>query len=228
MYILVIILLIFIIFIYFENTENYSASNNDNVNIFTSIYKNNEWGKDISNDFKGSSGPGSSYELNKNEYIPFLKEFIKNNNIRSVADLGCGDWQFSKYIYPELRNIRYDGYDAYEEVINSNRKKYPQFNFHHLDFIKNKENIASADLCILREVLQHWCNRDIISLLTYCIDTRKFRYILICNCCKNFEKKDISNGDFRTLTAEKYPLNIFQPEILFHYDSDTKEVSLIS
>lgn len=32
-----------------------------------------------------------------------MRKFIKEHDIQSVADLGCGDWQFSPYIYHDLK-----------------------------------------------------------------------------------------------------------------------------
>lgn len=44
--------------------------------IFTQIYETDHWGSNNNPEYKGSSGPGSSVELNKNTYIPFLRKFI--------------------------------------------------------------------------------------------------------------------------------------------------------
>lgn len=40
-----------------------------------------------------------------------MRKFIKENAIQSVVDLGCGDWQFSPYIYHDL-DVAYLGYDV--------------------------------------------------------------------------------------------------------------------
>lgn len=48
--------------------------------------------------------------------IEFVRRFIKENSIKSVVDLGCGDWQFSPYIYHDLF-VAYVGYDVVLPVI---------------------------------------------------------------------------------------------------------------
>ena len=48
--------------------------------------------------------------------IEFVRRFIKENSIKSVVDLGCGDWQFSPYIYHDL-SVAYVGYDVVLPVI---------------------------------------------------------------------------------------------------------------
>ena len=45
-----------------------------------------------------------------------MRKFIKENAIQSVVDLGCGDWQFSPYIYHDL-GVAYTGYDVVLPVI---------------------------------------------------------------------------------------------------------------
>ena len=74
---------------------------------------------------------GSSFLENASPYIEFLKNFIKENNIRTVVEVGCGDWKVSRYIPWE--DAQYHGYDVVKSVINRNKKKIlapPPFNFH--------------------------------------------------------------------------------------------------
>ena len=86
---------------------------------FTYIYDNEKWGKN-----KGS-GEGSRPKFNQ-EYIPFLEDFLKTNNIKSVIDFGCGDWQFSRYIdwgdkpFSTMPKIDYLGLDVVDSVIDNN------------------------------------------------------------------------------------------------------------
>ena len=70
--------------------------------IFTNIYEKNLWGNNRNVMYNGSSGLGSSLEYNKDHYIPFLQNFIKTHNIKTVVDLGCGDFVCGKMIYNNL------------------------------------------------------------------------------------------------------------------------------
>jgi SAM-dependent methyltransferase len=54
------------------------------------------------------------------EYRTFLERFLHMNNIRSVVDIGCGDWQFSRFI--NWGNIRYVGLDVVPSVVDANQK----------------------------------------------------------------------------------------------------------
>ena len=197
----------------------------DHLSVFTSIYEDNKWGNNGSTTYKGSSGFGSSLTFNKEKYIPFIIDFIKGNNIETVVDLGCGDWQSSHLIYQEFDNIKYTGYDAYEKVIINNKTNYPQYNFVHLDIVNNIDQIEKADLCIIKDVLQHWPTQDIYKLLDQ-ITHNKFKYILITNCrTQNYDDQDIVIGEWRQLTANMNPLKKYNPIVLMYYN--TKEISLI-
>lgn len=198
-------------------------------NIFTNIYKNNIWGNNNNINYSGSSGIGSDIEKNINTYIPFMKKFIIDNNITKIIDLGCGDFRIGPFIYHELENIEYIGYDIYEKIIDYNKKLYslPKYNFIHFDFFNNKNIIQSGDLCILKDVIQHWRLDDIYIFLDYLVESKKFKYILICNCFYQTEDNtDISEtGKFRPLTCDLLPLKKYNPKKFYCYY--TKEISVI-
>jgi hypothetical protein len=194
--------------------------------IFTNIYENCDWGDNHNPSYKGSSGYGSCLEYNTH-YIQLLKKLINEKNIGSVVDLGCGDFCCGKAIYDDL-NVKYTGYDTYQKIIQSHKDCYkdPKYKFITLDFYNNKEQIVSADLCILKDVLQHWSTYDIYHFLNYIVNTKKFKYILICNCCnQKYDGQDTITGAWRALTGNLFPLKRYHPIILSTYNS--KEISLI-
>jgi hypothetical protein len=194
---------------------------------FTMIYENKIWGDNKNTNYNGSSGDGSRINYNENTYIPFIKKFINDNNIKTIVDLGCGDFVCGPLIYNDL-DILYTGYDVYNKVIENNSTNNPssKYEFTHLDFYNNKEQIKSAELCILKDVLQHWSLDKINIFLDYLIESKKFKYILITNCCNQVtDNTDILVGQFRDLSCDFFPLKKYNPIKLFNYY--TKEVSLI-
>lgn len=199
----------------------------DNISIFTSIYENKVWADNKHKNYSGSSGEGSSVYVNYFTYIPFLKKFILENNIKSISDLGCGDFRCGKLIYDDL-DIIYNGYDAYNKVVENNKLENPnpKYNFYHLDFCNNKDKIITGDLCILKDVLQHWRLQDITDFLDYIVENKMFKYILITNCCNQIaDNTDIETGGWRQLSCDFFPLKKYNIKKLFNYY--TKEVSLI-
>jgi len=195
--------------------------------VFTTVYENKVWGNNNNTEYNGSSGGGSEVNYNKDTYVPFLKKFIVDNKIKNIVDLGCGDFKCGKLIYDSL-DISYIGYDAYKKIIdyNSTQHTLSKYSFKHLDFCNNKESIINGELCILKDVIQHWSLDNIYTFLDYLVENKKFKYILICNC--SFQRQndtDIQNGDFRPLSCEYLPLKKYNPIKLYNYD--TKEVSVI-
>lgn len=196
--------------------------------IFTHIYEKKIWGNNYNNHYNGSSGDGSSINYNKNSYVNFLKKFIIDNNIKTIIDLGCGDFMCGPYIYSDL-DIKYKGYDVYKKVVdfNSNQYSKSKYEFIHLDFCNEKEKIDGGDLCILKDVIQHWSLKDIYTFLDYLVENKIFKYILICNCCfQNIDNPEIPIGHFRCLSCDYLPLKKYNPKKLYNYN--TKEVSVIT
>lgn len=195
--------------------------------VFTNIYENCLWDNNNNTEYKGGSGGGSRIDYNKNTYVHFLKKFILDNNIKNVVDLGCGDFLCGKLIYDDL-DISYTGYDAYNKIIEYHSTQYPlpKYTFVHLDFCNNKEMIIDGELCILKDVLQHWSLHNIYNFLDYLFETKKFKYILICNCCnQTTDNTDIEDGSCRHLSCHYLPLKKYNPIKLYNYD--TKEVCVI-
>jgi len=194
---------------------------------FTYIYENKIWGNNYNTLYSGSSGEGSTINYNKDSYVIFLKKFINDNDIKTIVDLGCGDFICGPYIYSDL-DINYKGYDVYKKVIDFNSTQYPKtkFEFIHLDFTNKKEEISDGDLCILKDVIQHWSLSTIYNFLDYLVESKKFKYILICNCCfQNTNDTDINTGSFRCLSCDYLPLKKYNPKKVYNYN--TKEVCVI-
>ena len=214
-----------------KNKSNYNF-----VEAFTNVYEKNIWGDNNDPNYEGSSGTGSDIKYNSKTYVPFLKHFIKKHKIKNVVDLGSGDFLVGLLIYDKM-GVNYNGYDAYKKLIDYNNKKYEgygMFKFIHSDFreIGEREKIVPAELCILKDVVQHWPTADIIAFLDYLIESKKFKYILLCNCFQGnpentaTHRTDIKPGQFSSLSTKTYPLNKYNAEVVYTWD--TKEVSIIT
>ena len=84
-----------------------------------------------------------------------MKNFITNNNIKTVVDLGCGDFKCGELIYDDL-DIKYTGYDTYKKMIDYNLKQHsmPKYFFEHLNFFDNKEK--SVFTCCEKGIPKQW------------------------------------------------------------------------
>jgi len=190
--------------------------------IFGNIYKNKEWATNDTLNLEFNSGDGSTLENNK-EYISFLKAFILKNSIKSIVDIGCGDWRCGEAIYSDL-DVIYTGYDIYDTMIQSHLKTYRNLSwaFKSLNCAKDFDQAVPGDLLILKDVLQHWTDNEITSALNYFTTSNKYKYILITNCSYVTHRNIDRAGDFRTLPInypilQKYNLK----EVLQYYSKTT-------
>ena len=94
-----------------------------------------------------------------------------------------------------------------------------------MDFFNKKELIKKGDLCILKDVLQHWKINEIYTFLDYLVENKLFKFILICNCCNQIEDNPDNEDRSIPLSIDFLPLKKYNPVKLYNYYS--KEVSII-
>jgi SAM-dependent methyltransferase len=206
-------------------------SDNKMKKIFSSIYENGLWGTNGIAGYRGSSGSGSSVEYNK-EYIAYIKEFLHKYNIRSVSDIGCGDWRVGEAIFAKA-NISYFGYDIYLDLIEYLKTTY-QYNSHlkfmSIDVFEQRDTIEPVDLLIIKDVLQHWDDSSVSIFIEWIKTCKKFKYILITNCnSSHFDHIAGQIGGWRGLDSN-HPLFKnsgfikafqYQTKEIMLYESDT-------
>jgi 2-polyprenyl-3-methyl-5-hydroxy-6-metoxy-1,4-benzoquinol methylase len=165
-----------------------------NAEVFSKIYKEDLW--------HGGSGAGSKLE-NVKEYVEILQKYIDKPEIKTVLDLGCGDWQFSKFL--DLSSVSYLGLDVVESVIESNSTSYSASNIKFISRDITTYELPKVDLIICKDVLQHLCNKDVVTTLVKIITSSKFSLITNDFNPENTENKDIDNGDYRCLDLTLSP-----------------------
>lgn len=146
---------------------------------FVTIYRDKLWG--VNEENEGYSGGGSDLE-NVRPYYVYLTNFLREHDIRSVVDLGCGDWTFSRFI--DWTDIDYIGYDVVDSVIQKDQARYgsSHIQFIHANFLN--EEVPQADLMICKHVLQHMPNQDVMAFLKL---LPKFKHCLILNAAPTEE-----------------------------------------
>jgi SAM-dependent methyltransferase len=164
---------------------------------FTSIYQRGCWGKNERGE--GESGWGSKPDVCQ-PYMIFVQDFIREHNITSVVDAGCGDWLFSRYM--NWSGINYIGYDVVELLITRNNANFANehINFVHGNFLKI--DLPPADLFLCKDVFQHLCHADILAFLP---QLKKYKYCLITN---HVDADSLSSGNFDSGTAEFHNIDI--------------------
>jgi hypothetical protein len=146
-----------------------------NKEIFSNIYNKKIWGDGIK---VPRSGSGSTPK-NGITYVNIVKTYISENNISSVLDFGCGDFEiWDSWGREAFSGVEYLGIDLVEELSKRNNVKYGNLNrkFKLLDI--SKTPLPLADLLICKDVIQHLPTLDIYELIS---SFSNYKSIIICN-----------------------------------------------
>lgn len=113
----------------------------------------------------GFDGKGSGVGSNLGyclDYMRFLQGFMREHEVRSVLDVGCGDWQFAKHM--DWSGIRYTGMDVVREVIDQNKVfENPRCKFVYGDALTDE--LPKAQLLIVKDVIHHLKHKDVQRLV---------------------------------------------------------------
>jgi SAM-dependent methyltransferase len=138
---------------------------------FRKIYFSKAWGDEGSTFSSGAGSRGPASE----QYCAAVADFIRTRHIRSVVDLGCGDFFVGSQLV-EATNITYTGIDVVPELIQHLKStvKTKQVDFLCADITSHA--LPAADLCLIRQVLQHLSNEEIEQVLS---NVRHYPLILV-------------------------------------------------
>ena len=179
---------------------------------FTLIYKYNYWSSKIS-----KSGDGSSLEKTKN-IITNLETIIKNYNIQKILDVPCGDFYWMKN-FLKNKNIKYQGGDIVEELIEELNIKYGSSNKNFFNIDITSDNLPSADLLLCRDCFIHFSNEDIFKALKN-FSRSNINYFLITHTINetSIENSDIFTGEYRFIDLFSKPFNLNKKTLLSFQD----------
>lgn len=146
----------------------------DLTQIFDEVYQHKQWGNEES-----LSGVGSSYEFAKS-FLLHLDIIITKYNITTISDLSCGDCNWIKHWFG---NIKYHGYDVSKSVIEANLSKYrnDKTTFTNLDILSNLRLNHLHELCIIRHTFEHLPTTYIIDCLKELKHSSQFAIITSAN-----------------------------------------------
>jgi SAM-dependent methyltransferase len=185
---------------------------------FTRAYTDARW--------HNGSGPGSG-EAETGIWREFLAAYLRKHRIRSVLDLGCGDWQHSRLI--DWTGIAYHGIDVVPEVITANTAAYggPGITFQCADITTCP--LPGAELIICKEVLQHWPLADIQQFRKRVMWRRKV--LIVNDCLPLVANVDIDPGGYRPLDFTEPPLASWRVRELLRwtlaYPDGTREIKVV-
>jgi trans-aconitate methyltransferase len=136
---------------------------------------------------KGGNSGNGSYGFLADFKANIINNFIIENDIKSVVELGCGDGNQLSLLKME----EYLGLDVSKKIVNECKKKFPQYSFEYSETFKKKKN-QNFDLTLSLDVIFH-----LVEDITYEEYMKKLidldgKYLIIYSC--NFK----DNGTFGT------------------------------
>tara|TARA_R110002051_G_scaffold181460_1_gene250982 strand:- start:64401 stop:65072 length:672 start_codon:yes stop_codon:yes gene_type:complete len=192
------------------------------------IYEKSMWG---GAEFDFYSGDGSHTLSLVNPYVDVVKEFLKGFEASiTVCDLGCGDFNVGH----QLVNFtnEYFAIDIVDDLIERNKLVYKNENltFKSLDICK--DNVPKADLVMLRQVLQHLSNAEILEVTA---KLQGYKYLIITEHIPSFgfrPNADLVTGQGNRLKLEsgvvitENPFNLkpLREETLLELPVDSKSI----
>jgi SAM-dependent methyltransferase len=144
------------------------------------------WGGPTTAEFY--SGEGTE-EAASQPYVDRIRGLITEHGIKTVLDIGCGDFRVGEKILHGTNIQGYIGVDVVPDLVRYNERRFRAVagvQFLCLDAVKDE--LPAADLCLLRLVLQHLSNHQVQILLS-----KVARYPLVI---ATDEISDASPGDY--------------------------------
>lgn len=137
---------------------------------FERIYAERAWGSEAG---AFDSGEGSADAVT-DSYVALVRAFIAEHRIGSVVDLGCGDFRVGRRL--AAPGVLYTGVDIVRPLIDHHRAHYANDSTRFE--LKNliEDDLPSGELALLRQVLQHLSNAEIMRVLDNC---RRYRYLIV-------------------------------------------------
>ena len=196
--------------------------------IFKHIYLSNYWQNYFKLEMeKSRSGPGSNLRYTS-DMSRELKKFFIEKNIKTILDIGCGDFIWMNLLLNEYRTYdKYLGLDIVEELIINNNKKYSnnKISFKTFDLVKDK--IPNGfDIILVRDVFIHLKNEQIVIFLDILknFNVKFFGVTSTPSLEKNNDLKTV--GRYRDINIEIEPFNLrdFIYKIDEKNDNDTLNI----
>lgn len=127
---------------------------------------------------ESASGPGSSLG-NTVEIRSLIVETVKKYNIKTLLDLGCGDWHWMRDVFENagLKSLNYEGWDIHPGLIEELQGKYGSeyIQFRLADIIQTP--MPRVDLIVCRDVLFHLEN-ELVSRILHNIKASGSKYLI--------------------------------------------------
>lgn len=160
----------------------------------------------------GGNGCGSSEEKTA-AIVAELPALLDSLGVRKLVDLGCGTMS---WLAPIVEHLDYTGLDVVPEVIEDNRRAFPELRF-------GTGEIPACDLVLCRDVIAHLPNQLVLETLGRI--KRAAPHVLITSYPATRVNTNVEAGGWRPLNLQGRPFALPEPTIWIK-DSDFKVLCL--
>lgn len=201
----------------------------DRAQAFERVYSEGRW----LNGADGASACASGWsDVASGQGVAALRavvSVVRTFNVRSVADVPCGDGCFAGALLSALRvnetewtpSISYVGVDIVRSLVERNRARLGDSSTHFLeaDVVSGADSIPAAELLFSRQMLQHMCNEDALRFIRLAArSSARFVMLTTFMTSDDFVNGDIpcASGGYRPQDLTKPPFSLPAPLLLFN------------
>lgn len=174
---------------------------------FTGVYRSAAWGSSES-----LSGPGSERNSGSvRQALIALSQIVEKYEVRSVADIPCGDFNWMPEFLEKHPSVAYAGYDIVGGLVSQNRKSHPSVKFYVLDITEQVP--PRADLIFSKDLVNHLLDRDVWKALANMIRSGA-TYLMITSNSVSTPNEDLPRnvgGMSRLLNLRTEPFSFPTP-----------------
>lgn len=184
-----------------KSIEAFQLKGKAHEDVFSEIYKGNDW-----NGRESVSGQGSDLKETE-KLLEKLPTFLAQYNIKTIIDLPCGDYNWMQHLCYNFDH--YKGVDIVEDIIERNRKVHGS---DVVSFVKKdclKDDLGKADLLLCRDLLIHFSFNDCLSFFEN-LKKSNIKYLLTTHFIDE-DNHDIATGQWHPVNLEKAPFNLTAP-----------------
>jgi hypothetical protein len=174
----------------------------DHREVFSRIYRSNEWG-----DPESVSGPGSTRARGE-DFRDDLAELLERIGARVLLDAPCGDFNWIEPVADRME--RYVGVDVVPELVEKNQELHGggRRSFACADL--TRDPLPRADVVLCRDCLVHFSFADIRAALGNFRESGS-TYLLTTTFLDTRRNLDIRTGGWRELNLEEAPFRFPPP-----------------
>lgn len=172
--------------------------------VFTTIYRENQW-----EDGESRSGTGSSLRATailRRELPRVLREL----GIRSMLDVPCGDFHWMSHM--DLSGIEYIGADIVADVIAENTRLYGRRG-RFLMLNAARDPLPTADLVLCRDLMIHLSFAQVARVVGH-VKESGATWLAATSFPACAANVDIRTGDCRDINLARAPFHFPEPTVL--------------